>query len=308
MAIVILTFALCLFQAPTDEKLKEEGPPQIELATPEAAIAYEEGFAHFSSGDFKAAASSFKSAKKGAKGEAKEVLTAFESACKESKKLPRIEKAIDKQQWRRAYVELQKVSKKLGPKTPLESHLKPLRTMIESQLFFWLANFEADPPEPEAGVLDRRPRSAAITDEAEFIREGEGALRWSSGSQGFGGMTFGSLPLAKFEGARVEEGYRILDLWIYSTDDEFGKFTLYFGTEADGPGTSFNTDILKTKCFYRHETLNKKGWRHIRIDLIKEMPKHHNLSWSDVTGLALLTVPPSKAKTIYIDGVRLERP
>ena len=308
MAIAILALTLCWFQASSDDIPTEEGPPQIELATPEAAIAYEEGFAHFSSGDFKAAATSFKSAKKGAKGEAKKVLAAFESACKESRKLPKIEQAIDKEQWRRAYVQLQRVSTKLCPKTPLEPHLEPLRTMIESQLFFWLANFEADPPEPEAGVVDRRPRSAAITDEAQFIREGEGALRWSSGSQRFGGMTFGSLPLAKFEGSRIKEGYRILDLWIYSTDDEFGKFTLYFGTEPDGPGTSFNLEILKTKCFYRHETLNKNGWKHIRIDLIKEMPKHHNLSWSDVTGFALLTVPPSKAKTIYIDGVRLERP
>ena len=306
--------------APESEKEAEgeEAPafpeePPIELASPEATAAFEEGIELFRRGEFSDAGKQFKIAKKKAAKPAKKRIGEYEKSIKEAKKLPRIEKSLAKSQWRKALGDLMKIEAALGKESPLEIYLAPLRTQVEAALYFPLANFEGKPPEPEARVKGRRPNSATANTKPEYVRDGEGSLQWRAGGGGanvggMAGFTFGSLPLAAFDGSRVEE-YRILDLWIYSTDDEFGKFTLYFGIEDDGPGQTFQgTNILKTRCFLHHITVTKEGWQRVRVDLLKELPKNHNLDWSDVTGVALMVIPPSKGKTIYIDSLRLERP
>ena len=287
--------------------------PEIDLASPEAAVAFEEGVIEFSRGAFTDAAKKFRSAKKGAKKNAKLTIASYEKACKEGKKLTKIETAISKSQWRKALKDLTKIERTVGEASPLEPHLKPLRESIHAELYFHLATFEEKPPGPEAKVAGRRPSNATISDEKGYSKDGKRSLRWAAGNLGgrggaFGGMSFGALPLAAFDGNEVND-YRILDAWIYSTSEDFGKFTFYFGIEDDGPGTTLAvTDLLKIRCFFHHVTVAKKGWHHIRIDLLKDLPKHHNLEWADVTGVSLLIVPPSKGKTIYIDSIRLERP
>ena len=285
---------------------------EIDLASPEAAVAFEEGVIEFSRGAFADAAKKFRSARKGAKKVAKTTIATYEKACKEGKKLTKVEASMGKSQWRKALKDLTKIERAVGEESPLEPHLKPLREAIHDQLFWPLATFDEDPPASESKVQGRRPNTASINDDRGYVKDGKQSLKWSAGNLGgrggFGGMSFGALPLAAFDGEIVNE-YRILDAWIYSTTEDFGKFTLYFGIEDDGPSATLAvTDLLKIRCFFHHVTVSKKGWHHIRIDLKKDLPKHHNLEWADVTGVSLLIVPPSKGKTIYVDSIRLERP
>jgi len=283
-------------------------PPPAGLATPEAIESFSKGVESFRTGEFDAAAEHFKLAGKGAKDAAKTEVDAYEKACKGAKKLAKIEKGIADSKWRAAWTELERLAKSHG-EGPLSLHLAPLRETIEKELFLPLANFEAEPPEPEAAVKSRRPDSATTNGDEKYVREGKSSLRWASGQgPGFAGMTFGFLPLAAFDGARVKE-YPILELFLCSTDENFGKFTLYFGTEEEGPGPTFvGTELLKTRCFLHHITVEKEGWQHVRIDLSKEVTKNNAISWDDVTGVALMVIPPSHPKTIFLDGLRLERP
>jgi len=278
------------------------------LATPEATEAFTKGVESFRAGEFDAAADTFKLAGKGARDAAKDEVDAYEKACKGAKKLPKIEKGIADSKWRAAWVELEKLAKTHGD-GPLSLHLAPLRETIEAELFFRLANFEAEPPEPEAQVKSRRPDSASVSGDEKYVKEGKSSLRWASGQGGgFAGMTFGWLPLAAFDGAKVKD-YPILELFLCSTDENFGKFSLYFGVEEGGPPPAFaTTDLLKTRCFLHHITVEKEGWQHIRIDLTKEITKNNSIEWREITGVALLVIPPSHPKTIYLDGLRLERP
>ncbi len=302
-------------QDESDEPARPESEPEdppITLASPEAQAAFEGGLENFGRGDFTEAAKQFRTAKKGAKKDAKNRVVAYEKACKESKKLPKIEKSIDQKQWRKALGELDRIETALGKKTPLEPHLKPLRTQIHEALYYPLANFEGKAPGPENLVKARRPPSATANTDLRFVHDGKVSLKWNAGKGSIGALgglgVFGSVPLAAFEGTLVKE-YRIFEMWIYSTDDEFGKFSLYFGIEEGGPGQVFEaTSLLKTRCFFHHITVNKAGWQRVRIDLMKDIPKHHNLEWADVTGVALMVIPPSKGKLIYVDSLRLERP
>jgi hypothetical protein len=293
------------FVAPRDDA---PPAPPAGLASPEATEAFAKAVASFEAGEFDVALASFATAAKGAKEAAKEEIDGYEKACKGAKKLPKIEKGIADRKWRAAWMELEKLAKSHG-EGPLALHLAPLRETIEGELFFPLANFEENPPEPEKLVANRRPESASVSTDEKNVREGKASLRWASGQgPGFAGMTFGFLPIAAFDGAKVKD-YPILELWLLSTDENFGKFTLYFGIEEGGPPNAFmTTDILKTRCFLHHITVEKPGWKHVRVDLTKEITKNNSVDWGQVTGVALLVIPPSHPKTIYIDGLRLERP
>lgn len=308
MVIPSIALGLSLFLAAPLEDPPAPPAPPAGLASPEATEAYAKGVESFGAGEFDAALESFKAAGKGAKDEAKERVDEYEKACKGAKKLPKIEKGIADRKWRAAWLELERVAKAHGD-GPLDVHLTPLRETIEAELFFPLANFEAEPPEPEAQVKNRRPDSASPNSDEKYVREGKGSLRWASGQgPGIAGMTFGFLPLAAFDGSKVKD-YPILELFLCSTDENFGKFTLYFGIEEGGPMQAFAaTDILKTRCFLHHITVDKPGWQHVRVDLTKDITKNNSIEWSEITGVSLMVIPPSHPKTIYLDGLRLERP
>ena len=74
-----------------------------------------------------------------------------------------------------------------------------------------------------------------------------------------------------------------------------------------------NIDVLDgdgdpaENCFFRYVNLTKAGWTHVRVDLSKDLSKYGNASQEDVQGLYLLMLPFSRAKTIYVDEVMLER-
>ncbi len=309
MSLLSVAISLLLTLAPGPSFTDDETPPPPEgFASPEATAAYTEGVAQFESGEFDAAEESFKDAKKGAKDDAKKQIAAYVKACKGAKNLTKIEKGIQQEKWRPSYNELEKLERTHGD-TPLSSHLKPLRETIEAGLFYWIANFEEKSPEPEALVKEKRPPSASLNSDKEFIQEGEGSLKWRSGEgPGFAGMAFGMLPLGAFEGTKIEE-YRYLEIHLFSTDENFGKFTLYFGVEEGGPGGFFmGTEILKTRCILHHITVEKPGWHHVRVDLWKDITKNNSVDWKDVTGVSLMVIPPSHPKTIYLDGIRLEKP
>lgn len=293
-----------------DPPADEKEAPTWEFENAEARQAYDDGVASFVAGSFTEAGKSFRDARKGSSGDTRDHVEDYEKACKGGSKLSRIEKSVAKEDWRRAYAAFVKLEESHG-ETPLSLHLEPLRETIEGALFFPLANFEADAPDPESAVASRRPDSCALEIDEDLVREGKRSLRWNSGGGpggAMGNMIFGMVPIAAFDGSLTSE-YPIIDLWLHSSDDNFGKFSLYFGVEEGGPGQTMAAgNVLQTRAFIHHITLSKKGWHHVRVNLLKELPKNTNVSWDEVTGVGLLTVPPSHPKTIHIDGVRLERP
>lgn len=272
-----------------------------------------EATATFEKREYRAAGKVFTSLRRDASDKASaDLMRKYANACKGGERIPRIEKEIARENWKRAWAELGKLNRVFAA-TPLAGHLEELHEVIFPELFLPLADFEEEATDFEKVSAPRRPQDRSkIVDKKEFVTSGKRSLQWRSGGGGaggfFGGISFGSLPLAAFEGTILSE-YRYLNFSIFSTDDNFGKFTVYFGTEPGGPNSGFaGTNILRTTCFIRHITVNKTGWNHFRIDLRKEMTRHADTQWEDVTGLALLTVPPSHPKLIYIDDVRLEVP
>ena len=111
----------------------------------------------------------------------------------------------------------------------------------------------------------------------------------------------------------VMEDYRWLRISIFSEDDTFGKFTIFFGTDEIGPNQAWGAtggiqSLLRRNCYYYHLTIKKPGWNHFRIDLNRELSKNDAITWSDLQSLYLFTVPPSHPKRLTIDAIKLEVP
>lgn len=283
---------------PTPESAPNEGP---KFEQTEAQESFDAGKALFDKEDWKNAEKRFKACKKEANRDERKTVDSWIKACQGGKKLDKVHKAVAKQKWKGAWVELQKVSAKYG-KTPLQEKLDVVRASIEKELFFPLATFEEDAPAPELAAGARN--GAEFETKPDYVKSGKRSLRWSAQLRGL----IGYLPLARFEPGLFQE-YRYLHISIYSPNDEFGKFTLLFDTDDDPGqiGAGDPTRILQTRCFFQHLTINETGWHDLRIDLWKEIQTNSTPTKEEVQGLSLLIVPPSRPKTIYIDDIRLER-
>ena len=113
------------------------------------------------------------------------------------------------------------------------------------------------------------------------------------------------MPIAQFEGGTLME-HRILHLSIYSTDENYGKFTILVdGAEGAQPWQGMNP--LKSNVFFHHLTINKVGWMDIHIDLGKQLSTNSSPLLQEMTNISLLIIPPSKPKVIYVDDVKLEK-
>ena len=237
----------------------------------------------------------------------------WEQACKGGKSLDRAVEDHAREKYRRSWSSIQSLLKKYG-KTPLRGPIDQLHDEVYPQLFLDLAKFEQEPVEPEQAARKALPEDRTrITKDPDRIFEGKGALEWrSGGGQGFAGLSFGRLPLASIQDL-VMEDYRWLRISIFSEDDTFGKFTIFFGTDEIGPNQAWGAtggiqSLLRRNCYYYHLTIKKPGWNHFRIDLNRELSKNDAITWSDLQSLYLFTVPPSHPKRLTIDAIKLEVP
>ncbi len=274
--------------------------PAFQVA--EATQIFMEGRDLFEKGDWKQAEKRFKECRKLADRQEKKLLKTWFAACKGGARLDKISRAVSKEKWHAAWGELQKIKAVYG-ETPLENQLHTMEKKIEKQLFLPLATFENPAPDAETSAHG----SGEINTDLKYVRAGKRSLRWSE-EVSLERNPIAFLPLAMVEGSQFQE-YRYLRLSIYSTDDLAGKYTVFFSTghnPAAEPGGN-PMDILRTRCFFHHLNVNKMGWTEFRIDLWKQLSTHSGASRSDIEGLSLLMIPPSRPKTIYIDEVKLEK-
>ncbi|MFN0059272.1 MAG: hypothetical protein ACKVX7_12525 [Planctomycetota bacterium] len=286
---------------PAGEGEKQPAAPSATRPTPEFAddesrAAFARGVELFDKGDWKAADGEFTKCQKGATSKvSKAELKLWTRAVKGGPDLAKIEKAIDKKDWKGAWGQLTTANAKYAD-TPLKSKLDELTKVVEPELFLVLASFEEPPPEPEK-LARNRPATASFNDDVKFVKSGKRSMRWSEGSG------FANLQIARLEGGIPKE-YRYLNISIYSSDDKLGKYTIFFPTGELGMNPM---EILKTRCFFHHLTINKPGWHNLRIDLTKDLATHSNPTRDEIEGLNLLVIPPGQPKTIYIDDVKLEK-
>jgi hypothetical protein len=305
---LILTFA-ALACAPADGPFP---PPPEGFSSPEAAQSYSDAVAHFERGEFEKARDGFEAARKGVTGDAKARIAEYTKACNGAKDLEKIQKEIAKERWRAAFVRWEKLEASHG-KTPLRLFIEPLRATIEGGLYLRLATFEEDPPEPERRVADQRPSTTGRVTDAEFVKEGKASLEWRSGYDPKGDdradlLRF-TVPLAAFDGSLAEQ-YCILDFWIHASALQPRELYLYFGVEPGGvPDRELvptKENLRDTRCKYFAIPIEKAGWRHIRIDLRKDLLDRFELDWSEITGVSLGGW--QRAGKIHCDALRLERP
>lgn len=270
-----------------------------------ATATFKEGREHFTDGSYKEAQKCFRSSRSATDKAGKKIVDGWIDACKGGLKLADVEKAVAKESWRSAWDKLAKVEKKYG-ETPLRERLDMLGDMIARELFLPLATFEEEPPEPEKNA-GNRPNTAEIVTDEKYVSEGKRSLKWRE-EVGLGsGKLLGWLNLAKFEGGALDQ-YRYLSLSILSEDKDFGKFTIFVDTGEDDEEWARNPmKVLQSNCYYHHLTINKPGWRRVRIDLRKDLSSTQKPELAEMQRLSLIIIPPSKPKTIYIDDVKLEK-
>jgi len=296
------------------EKSVEDESPQPSFDGDEAKQQFEKGLKLFEERQWRDASRSFGLARKGtADKDSRSMVSSWEKACKGGKALDRAVEDLARKKYRKAWIAALALHGKYGA-TPLVSPIEKLKEEVYPQLFLDLACFEAEPVEVEAAARKALPADRSrLTKDPDRITEGKGALEWrSGGGQGFAGLSFGRLPLASI-GELVMDDYRWIRFSIFNEDDNFGKFTLFFGKDEIGPnrawaGAGGIAGLLRRDCYYHHFTLKKPGWNHFRIDLTRELSMNASVTWSDLLSLYLMTVPPSHPKKITIDAVKLERP
>lgn len=298
---------------PTESPAEEESP-QPSFETDEAKQQFEKGLELFEKRQWREATRSFATARKGtADKDSRSMVSSWEKACKGGKALDRAVEDLARKKYRKAWIAALSLHGKYGA-TPLVSPIEKLKEEVYPHLFLDLACFEEEPVEVEAAARKALPADRSrLTKDPDRITEGKGALEWrSGGGQGFAGLSFGRLPLASI-GELVMDDYRWIRFSVFNEDDNFGKFTLFFGMDEIGPnrawaGAGGVAGLLQRNCYYHHFTLKKPGWNHFRIDLKRELSMNASVAWSDLLSLYLLTVPPSHPKRITIDAVKLERP
>lgn len=285
------------------EPPKAAEPPAPTFSDTETEQLFQQGLDHFAKASWKDAEKCFKAVKSKAEREQKPLLDGYLLACKGGPRLEAVEKAIDKANWKQAYRELQKLRPGLIA-TPLKERLDGLQKTIDEQLFIPLATFEDPAPPAQSAEIASNP-NASFNTEARFVRGGERSLRWNAryGGPGGGGF-FAQLPLCSFDPAWLAD-HKTLHISIYSPSKDFGKFTLYFA----GPDSlaASGMDILKARCFFHHITVNEEGWIDLQIDLTKEVQTLVGTQWDEIDRIAMLMIPPSKPKSIYLDEIKLEK-
>ena len=318
----MLIFVTLISPLPADLEANSSTPapvedPQPTFKTPEAKQRSEDGRTALDEKNWKESTKAFQEVLKAtADKDSRKIVDGYLEAAKGGKNLDKISKDIDRKKWRRAWSAWLTQQKKYGD-TPLADHLEELRTILYPELFFDLATFEEDPPEPEKKAREAWPENETrLTKDPDVIHEGKGALIWSSGNTGggaFGNFAFGRLHLASLENVVVED-YRWLTFSVFNEDDNFGEYVVYFGTDPIEGGNQAWANMgglagyLRNNCYSHNVTIKRKGWNHFRIDLVKNLKKDPNLTWTDIQALTLLTVPPSHKKTLVIDAIKLERP
>ncbi len=296
------------------ESSTEDESPQPGFDSDEAKQEFEKGRKLFEERQWRDASRSFGVARKGtADRDSRTIVSSWEKACKGGKALDRAVEDLARKKYRKAWTAVLGLRGKYGA-TPLVNPIEQLQQEVYPHLFLDLACFEAEPVEVEAAARKALPEDRSrLTKDPDRIFEGKGALEWrSGGGQGFAGLSFGRLPLASI-GELVMDDYRWIRFSVFNEDENFGKFTLFFGIDEIGPnrawaGAGGVGGLLRRNCYYHHFTLKKPGWNHFRIDLTRELSKNESIAWSDLLSLYLLTVPPSHPKRITIDAVKLERP
>ncbi|MGE4602299.1 MAG: hypothetical protein AAEJ65_05300 [Planctomycetota bacterium] len=292
----------------------ENSLPEPIFKTDEGRKTFEQGKELFEQRDWRGAGKAFTAARRDTVDrESRSRLEPWEDACKGGKSLDRAAGDLVRKKYRKCWSAVEGLVKKYGD-TPLRTSIDELHDEVYPILFLDLAKFEKEPVETEQAARRALPEDRTrITKDPDRIFEGKSALEWrSGGGQGFAGFNFGRLPLASIEDV-VMEDYRWLRISIHSEDDNFGKFTLFFGRDEIGPNQAWAATggirgLLRRDCYYHHLTIKKKGWTHLRIDLVKELSKNESISWSDLQSLYLFTVPPSHPKRLTIDALKLEVP
>ncbi|MGE3165796.1 MAG: hypothetical protein AB7O52_12885 [Planctomycetota bacterium] len=301
LGLTVVTAMLLSMPARCEEDVKDSNPT---FSDPEAQRLFNVGRDFFEKNDWKSAETSFKDCKAQAAAAEKKQLDEWLKACKGGKDLDKIQKLTAKSAWRAAWGEIRKLAEKYPAPSPLQPKIDEVSRYIESELFYFLATFEEEAPEPERAT-GARPESATVNTETRYVKAGNRSLRWAA-TYDLGLIS--QLPLATFDGAKIDD-YRYLHLSIYSGTKDFGKFTLFFDINEQGRGLNLQdpTRVLQTPGFFYHITVNQEGWLDLRIDLWEELQTHSNPTRDQIRGVSLLMIPPSKPKTLYLDDFKLER-
>ncbi len=260
---------------------------------------FDEAVALFLDEKWKAAQKLFKASQAGESSDVKRGVKAWLTACKGGPQLKPVDKAINKSQWKVAWQKIEKVRYKYG-ETPLQEKIGDLRATIEKQLFVKLATFEEDGPKSQ----ENTPRSekSKINEDMKFVSEGKRSLYWNPGKVGLGGgQLFARLPIATIDGEMLAE-HPYLHMSFFATKENAGRFTLFLDT-----GDNVVMNPLQTRSFFFHQSMEKPGWHHVRLDLRKQFQKYSNPELHEVQQLAILIIPPANPKAIYIDDVKLEK-
>lgn len=288
-------------EATEAEKTPEADPtrPMPKLDDPEQKSAFEQAVALFDRDEWKDAEKAFKSLERDVPSEQRDVVKLWRFAADGGPKLEPVEKSVAKARWKEAWFKLARVTARYG-ETPLRKKIESYEETISKQIFLDLATYEADPPKAQK-ELDQRTQGAELNTKLEFVKRGKRSLAWTPRAMGPGGFGMAYLPIADVEGSQIDE-YRYLHISIYSPNDVPSKFALFFST-----GQAINNNPFQTRAFFKHIMLDKKGWYDLRVDLWKDLSSYSSPERADIQEFALMLVPPTQSKTIYIDEVKLEK-
>lgn len=283
------------------ENVVESDPtrPMPKLDDAEQKSAFERAVELFDKDEWKDAEKAFKALERDVPSEQKDIVKLWRFAADGGPKLEPVEKSVAKARWKEAWFKLARVTARYG-ETPLRKKIESYEETISKQIFLDLANYEEKPPKAQK-ELDQRTQGAELNTKLEFVKRGKRSLAWTPRAMGPGGFGMAYLPIADVEGSQIDE-YRYLHISIYSPNDVPSKFALFFST-----GQAINNNPFQTRAFFKHIMLDKKGWYDLRVDLWKDLSSYSSPERADIQEFALMLVPPTQSKTIYIDEVKLEK-
>lgn len=287
-----------------DSKPEDTAPPSRfrpipKLEDPEIKLQFEAAVALFDEGNWKDAEKAFKKIERKAPKSERKIIKLWKAGADGGQKLGAVEKAVSKAQWKKAWAQLSKIAARYET-TPLRDKIEIYEETIAKQIFYPLANFEEKPPKPQKKENDWG-RGAKLNTNYDFVKRGERSLEWLPQAAGFAGYGMAYCGLADVKGEMIDE-YRYLHISIYSTSKTPSKLAFFFQT-----GQAINMNPFQSRAYFKHFMLDKEGWYNFRIDLWKELSSYSSPERHDIQEFGLLLVPPTEAKKIYIDEIKLEK-
>ncbi|MCI0652435.1 MAG: hypothetical protein L0Z55_11190 [Planctomycetes bacterium] len=241
------------------------------------------------------ARAAFERSRQGASKEQREEINRWIEACRGGVEFAKVDELMNQKNWQKALKEQQRLEEKYSA-TALAPRLAEAYAKISDHLFYYVATFEEDPPEPEKALYPL-PKSRSLNEDSRYVRRGKRSIMWR--------ITAGSdrseryQRLGQVDGSKLDQCSTLKLSIFYPASRGSIKLLLVMARNMDEVKTKGERFVGEGLHYVL--IADKGGWNDVSIDLSK-LSNSGDFAMNEVKEMGVIVLG-TNTDVVYFDEV-----